>query len=38
MDELFGTADFSGIEDVGVAASKGDLEKAQIGHVEQVPK
>ena len=38
MDELFGTADFSGIEDVGVAAQKGDVEKSQPTHVEQVPK
>lgn len=30
MDELFGTADFSEIDDVGFAAQKGDMEKAQI--------
>jgi hypothetical protein len=36
MDELFGTADFSGIDDVGIAAQKGDMEKAQGVHVEQI--
>lgn len=34
MDEIFGTTNFSGIEDVGVAAKRGDLEKAEGLHVE----
>ena len=36
MDELFGTADLSGVDDVGVAAQKGDMEKAHGVHIEQV--
>ena len=35
MDEIFGTTNFSGIEDVGVAARQGDLEKAAGMHVER---
>jgi len=30
MDELFGVTDFSGVEDVGVAAHKGDIEAVHI--------
>lgn len=40
MDELFGTASFQGIEDVGVAAQTGHIEKAAIiedvAHEEKV--
>ena len=34
MDEIFGTTNFSGIEDVGIAAKKGDLEKADHAQLE----
>ena len=34
MDELFGTADFGDIEDVGVAAQTGKL-KVEGSHVEE---
>ena len=36
MDELFGQADFSGIEDIGLAAAtataKGDVEEGRVEH------
>lgn len=38
MDELFGVANFGGIDDVGTAAmhAKEDMQKAQRVHVETV--
>jgi len=36
MDELFGVADFHGLEDVGMAAKHGgDMEKGQVERVEE---
>ena len=35
MDELFGTVDYSEVEDLGMAAHKGDVEKPAGVHVEQ---
>lgn len=36
MDELFGVADFHGLEDVGLAAQHGaGLEKSQVERVEE---
>lgn len=35
MDELFGTASFAGIEDVGVAAQAGKVSDGDVVHVEK---
>jgi hypothetical protein len=35
MDEIFGTADLSGIEDVGTAAQKQIERAAEVEHVTQ---
>jgi hypothetical protein len=35
MDEIFGTADLSNIEDVGIAAQKQANQAAEVEHVTQ---
>jgi hypothetical protein len=34
MDEIFGTTNFAGLEDVGAAGNHGDVEKSGQMHVE----